>query len=273
MTHEVETEFPFTLPAHTLATLTIVFRGELALQSSSGSWETMPGRFAGGSRWRCAKFCASPGSLWVSMITRADTWPILAGRNASHFSNRFFDPAELSASEMSGQYKFIDDKISQRGPDEASALAGELLNFVVDAIGRRPGRPATNLLNAAMAGLRANDLPRVLSDLAVSERRLQRLFQSELGASAKMVERLLRLHRAVSLWEKNSPEVLSLADLALAVGYSDQAHMAHDFRVLVGEPPRELKTSKRTIDQGQDLLWALRHGGRLFLPEIYRPTP
>ncbi len=76
---------------------------------------------------------------------------------------------------------------------------------------------------------------------------------------------MLRIQRCVQLW--NAQEMLGngLADLAAQVGLTDQAHLAREFRQLVGYAPSSLKHTE--AHQGQDdTLWALRTGSSLLAP-------
>ena len=59
---------------------------------------------------------------------------------------------------------------------------------------------------------------------------LNRRFLDELGLTPKRYARLVRFRRALDLLTPERP----LADLALSLGYHDQAHMHRDFR-LIGE--------------------------------------
>ncbi|MDI4634748.1 helix-turn-helix transcriptional regulator [Pelomonas sp. V22] len=68
-----------------------------------------------------------------------------------------------------------------------------------------------------------------------SPRQLQRLFSHYVGASPKWVIARYRLHEALALLQ--SGEARPDAELALRLGYFDQAHFIRDFRRLVGRPP------------------------------------
>ena len=70
---------------------------------------------------------------------------------------------------------------------------------------------------------------------AASARRLQRKFLTHVGVGPKRLARMFRLQRATRLWA--SGKASSWADLALAAGYSDQAHLVRDCRELAGTSP------------------------------------
>ncbi|WP_266168762.1 helix-turn-helix transcriptional regulator [Dyella subtropica] len=71
----------------------------------------------------------------------------------------------------------------------------------------------------------------------MSTRALQRLFQQYVGISPKWVINRYRLHEAIAQLQEGKP--IAWADLALALGYFDQAHFIRDFRKLVGRTPAE----------------------------------
>ncbi|HEY2461676.1 MAG TPA: AraC family transcriptional regulator [Candidatus Acidoferrum sp.] len=81
---------------------------------------------------------------------------------------------------------------------------------------------------------------RTVNDLAVrsgiSKRSLQRIFREYVGISPKWVIRRYRLHEVVQrIHGGESPD---WAQLALDLGYFDQAHLINDFRSTVGFAPR-----------------------------------
>jgi AraC-like DNA-binding protein len=116
--------------------------------------------------------------------------------------------------------------------------------------------------------LRAGGAVRV-SDLAVetgwSSRHLTSRFRTEIGLSPKAAARVIRFSRARHLLVRQasaSAEAESdgtgsdgtgyrLADLAVACGYFDQAHLAREFRSLAGCPPSQWLTEEfRNIQAG-----------------------
>jgi AraC-like DNA-binding protein len=75
----------------------------------------------------------------------------------------------------------------------------------------------------------------------LSPRALQRLFRSHVGASPKWLIRRHRLQEAALRLERG--DCISLAALAAELGYTDQAHLAHDFKTAVGRSPSEFAIS------------------------------
>jgi AraC-like DNA-binding protein len=72
---------------------------------------------------------------------------------------------------------------------------------------------------------------------SIDKRRLQRLFSEYVGVSPKWVINRYRLHEAVERLAEGA--TVDWAQLALDLGYFDQAHFIRDFRKLVGRPPGE----------------------------------
>lgn len=71
--------------------------------------------------------------------------------------------------------------------------------------------------------------------LGVGVRTLQRLFLSYVGVGAKWVAMHFRVHEAIDRL-RAEPE-LAVGDLALELGYYDQAHFVHEFRRMTGAAP------------------------------------
>ena len=69
----------------------------------------------------------------------------------------------------------------------------------------------------------------------ITPRSLQRLCRTYVGATPKWLIRLHRIKEAAARIEQGGVE--SWVDLALRLGYADQAHFINDFRSLVGQSP------------------------------------
>lgn len=67
-------------------------------------------------------------------------------------------------------------------------------------------------------------------------RELQRWFKDAVGISPKWMIQRYRLHEALLALERSGG---SLAEVAAALGYADQAHFARDFRALIGVSPSQ----------------------------------
>jgi AraC-like DNA-binding protein len=107
-------------------------------------------------------------------------------------------------------------------------------------------RPAEGPAEVAWAWrrlLRSGGTARV-SELAAetgwSSRHLTSRFRAEIGLTPKAAARVARFHRARRLLVAHAAgDGLRLADLAVACGYFDQAHLAREFRALAGCPPSQ----------------------------------
>ncbi len=76
----------------------------------------------------------------------------------------------------------------------------------------------------------------ITDELQVSERTLQRRFRDRLGATPKMLIRLIRIN---FLWETTSKGGnIDYQDMVFLGSYFDQTHMIKDFKSITGETPR-----------------------------------
>ena len=82
----------------------------------------------------------------------------------------------------------------------------------------------------AAPGLSIDDLA---LDLGWSARRIHRELVATAGYGPKRLQRIMRVQRVIRL----SGQAASLADLAFAAGFADQAHMTRDFREITGFTP------------------------------------
>jgi AraC-like DNA-binding protein len=90
---------------------------------------------------------------------------------------------------------------------------------------------------------------RLADSCGLGLRALQRLFGQYVGASPKWVINRYRLHEAIERLAAGT--AVDWADLALSLGYYDQAHFNRDFRKLVGRSPGEFARaeSSRKVEE------------------------
>jgi AraC-like DNA-binding protein len=87
-----------------------------------------------------------------------------------------------------------------------------------------------------------------------SARHLDNRFRSEIGLTPKAAARVIRFDRARRMLMRrvSAGGPPALADLAVASGYYDQAHLARDFRDLAGCPPSRWLAEEFRNVQGRD---------------------
>ncbi len=100
---------------------------------------------------------------------------------------------------------------------------------------------------AVETGLRRGDQATVADAMAgVDRRRFVPRFRLVVGLGLKHYERLQRFQRAVKVLRRNSN--VSLAELAVSLGYYDHAHLANDLRAFGDCPPSLLRD---LVDDGR----------------------
>lgn len=109
---------------------------------------------------------------------------------------------------------FFRNRLSK--PDESIELADRLV---------------TRILNEPEIGT-VDDLVELTG---IGKRSLQRTFNEYVGVSPKWVIRRYRLHELIE--KLNSGDKLDWAQLALELGYFDQAHLINDFKLFIGHSP------------------------------------
>ena len=99
--------------------------------------------------------------------------------------------------------------------------------------------PRVEAVIAVAEAMRSGPPDQRVADVAaqhgISVRTLQRLFRDHVGVSPKWVLQRYRMHDAAE--RIAAGEAPDLAELALELGYFDQAHFGNDFRRYVGIPP------------------------------------
>lgn len=94
-------------------------------------------------------------------------------------------------------------------------------------------RGCVAMIVARRGGVRVADLAR---RAAIGERQLARRFRAAVGLAPKQLARIVRLQSALRAYDARR----GWADVALAAGYADQAHLIRDFVDLAGQPPAAL---------------------------------
>lgn len=102
---------------------------------------------------------------------------------------------------------------------------------------------ASRIVEHAAADRTSISVRTLAETFGLSPRSLQRLFHEYIGVSPKWVLQRFRLHEAAQRIE--SGDLANGSDLALELGYSDQAHFIRDFRNVVGRPPRDYDRRRR----------------------------
>jgi AraC-like DNA-binding protein len=140
---------------------------------------------------------------------------------------------------LSGRFTRLEDLGIAEGPgiharlaaasgfeDRASILNNWLLSRL-DAV-KPDAAELGNTSRIAQALLRGLPPPRIAEMMNWSERRLQRVCRDRFGASAGNLHRFHRFELLQARLSSSPP--LASADLAAELGFSDQSHMAREFR-------------------------------------------
>lgn len=103
--------------------------------------------------------------------------------------------------------------------------------------------PAYDPVADAVVRMLTRDIATSISEMAAvvgrSERQLHRRCVAAFGYGPSTLRRILRLQGFLRL-ARHPAAPVSLATLAVAAGYTDQAHLSHDCRAIAGASPRAL---------------------------------
>ena len=104
------------------------------------------------------------------------------------------------------------------------------------ASGLTPQQPIPKAIQRALACI-GNDIPAGALDqhTGMSQRQLERLFSHWLNMTPKFYHRIARVNKAAQLLAQPQPS--SLAEIAHACAFSDQAHMTREFRAITHKTP------------------------------------
>jgi len=136
-------------------------------------------------------------------------------------------------------YQKLADASSYR--EKTSLIETWLFNII------NPEQAATKAVNASLTILNKHHGAIAISSMAkqldVNQRRLERLFNDQVGLTAKEYARNIRIKQART-YLKQHPH-LSLADIAYELGFFDQAHFSKQFKQVVGISPKAYATKSQ----------------------------
>lgn len=101
---------------------------------------------------------------------------------------------------------------------------------------------AARLTAAVAAPHGPASVAQLCEQMAIGERRLQRLFADYVGVPPKWVIQRYRLQEAI--WRLAQPDAPDLARLAQELGFFDQAHFTGKFTALVGSTPFDYRRAQ-----------------------------
>lgn len=187
-------------------------------------------RIGGPATKRFSTVLEGKGRVFAVKFKPAGFQPF-AGVSVSKFADRTVPLGEVFGN--SGDE--LDETIIAAATDEARIAAVEDLlserSFKEDAKVGLVNEIVYSVL-AEREILRVDDL---VERFGLNKRTLQRLFAKYVGVSPKWVIQRYRLHEAAEILAAGEPA--SQIDLALDLGYSDQAHFVRDFKAIVGVSP------------------------------------
>ena len=177
-------------------------------------------------------------------------WTLLGGLPLDSLTGKILDPeAVLGASAAVRELHECMLEASDLG------CALDLLEAWLRArLGRARAPHAATVRAGALLTNPDEDLPvsALAREAGVSARRLNELFQREVGMPAKRIARILRFRRA--LGQLAADRSRDLAQLALACGYYDQSHLYRYFRELAGLTPRAYLRALGNGEDGPDVI-------------------
>ncbi len=166
-----------------------------------------------GVKFKPAGFTAFSGRSAASLVGRSQSWAESLGIDSSRL--------EREVLSLSDELQMVQQVQSTLESCQlTSDSSAKIVNSAVALVAAHP---------------EINRVAQLAVALSTSPRQLERLFRQYIGLSPKWVIRQHRLFEAATRLSENP--TVPWADLALELGYFDQAHFNRDFRAVVGESP------------------------------------
>jgi AraC-like DNA-binding protein len=155
------------------------------------------------------------------------------GAPVSELMDRSLAPSRLFGDDA---VRFEADIFAAQDTDAMSSIAERFL------LAHRPADDANVARVSALVGNIAADrnltsVDKLVEQTGLTKRALQRLFNQYVGIGPKWVINRYRIHEAIAQLQAGTP--IAWTELALELGYFDQAHFIRDFRTLVGRSPAQ----------------------------------
>ncbi|GGE20183.1 transcriptional regulator [Aureimonas endophytica] len=238
--------------AHEDLSLGLVMGGAIELRTRTGSGLATAGSFvlinseelhrgspAGGDGWICRTIHVHPEAIRAA----ADEQRTIGRRDTASFKGPTFRDAELT------QLLLDLHRQSERGGSALQrqslfvALLSSLLErHVRDPINARSGREEPRAVALARSFLDENlsdkvTLDELACEVGLTPFRLLRSFQKATGITPHQYQLQARVRQAHARLRLDE----SLAEIALDVGFADQAHMTRVFKAIMGATPGQFR--------------------------------
>ena len=164
------------------------------------------------------------------------------GAPVSELQNRSLDPRCIFGDDSA---RFESEVFASTDIDAMAVAAEQLLLAHFPAVDANVTH-VSELVTGIVADRSLTSVDALSQQYRLSTRALQRLFNRYVGVSPKWVINRYRMHEAIAQLQAGGPVIW--ADLALALGYFDQAHFIRDFRKLVGRSPADYARSESRPD-------------------------
>lgn len=176
-------------------------------------------------------------------VLRGSGWAVGAMLRPAALLRLSDDPRSLVDASRAFDAPDLRDAVAAAMPDP-SVAAGAFSAWLVRAVGTltpeaRLANDLADVVSTDASILRVED---AAGRLRVSVRSLQRLAHRAVGVPPAAMIRRRRLQEAAQR-VRDEPGLL-LADLAAELGYTDQAHLANDFRAVLGITATEYRASQ-----------------------------
>ena len=174
---------------------------------------------------------------------RGSGWAVGALLLPAAFTRLASTPSELVDTSVAMEALRLRESVAAAMPDVSAAAAALAAWFVERAAPTtHEGRLANTMVDLLMTDAAILRVEDAAERLRVSVRTVQRLSHRTVGLSPAAIIRRRRLQEAAQR-VRQEPGA-SLAHIAADLGYADQAHLAHDFRAVLGLTASEYRAAQ-----------------------------